>query len=63
MLRQLAGKIEWIYTADVAVRAESSWIEHRLIASAIETGDIEGAARLMRRHVETSRHGFLLRHG
>ncbi|APU22114.1 transcriptional regulator [Actinoalloteichus sp. GBA129-24] len=63
MLRQLAGKIEWIYAADVAVRAESSWIEHRLIASAIETGDVDGAALLMRRHVENSRHGYLLRHG
>jgi DNA-binding GntR family transcriptional regulator len=62
LLRQVASKIEWLYAMDVDVRGEHSWAEHRGIADAVREGDARQASRLMRRHIDKSLEGYLLRH-
>ena len=61
LLRQLAGKIEWLYAADVDNRGKDSWSEHRVLMTAIDSGDPERAQHLMCSHVEQSRAGYLSR--
>ena len=61
LLRQLAGKIEWLYAADVDNRGKDSWSEHRPIMAAIDSGDAERAQDLMSAHVTQSRAGYLSR--
>ena len=62
LLRQLAGKIEWLYAADVDNRGKDSWSEHRVIMSAVDSGDAARAQELMAAHVSQSRAGYLSRH-
>lgn len=62
LLRQVAAKIEWLYTLDVDVRGPHSWAEHAEIAKAVRAGHGAEAARLMGRHVGNSLDGYLLRH-
>jgi len=62
LLRQVSAKIEWLYAMDVDVRGQHSWEEHRAIADAVRCGDVAGARRLMRRHIDNSLEGYLLRH-
>ncbi len=62
LLRQVASKIEWLYAMDVHVRGEHSWAEHREIAEAVRAGEATTSARLMKRHVQNSLDGYLLRH-
>ncbi|MCC3270216.1 GntR family transcriptional regulator [Arthrobacter gengyunqii] len=61
LLRQLAGKIEWLYAADVDNRGKDSWAEHRVLMTAVDSGDADRAQELMRSHVEQSRAGYLSR--
>jgi DNA-binding GntR family transcriptional regulator len=61
LLRQLAGKIEWLYAADVDNRGKDSWSEHRLIMTAVDSGDAVRAQELMAAHVTQSRSGYLSR--
>lgn len=61
LLRQLAGKIEWLYAADVDNRGKDSWSEHRLIMAAVDSGDAARARELMASHVAQSRAGYLSR--
>lgn len=61
LLRQLAGKIEWLYAADVDNRGKDSWSEHRELMSAVDSGDAARAQELMYSHVEQSRAGYLSR--
>ncbi|MDN4612436.1 GntR family transcriptional regulator [Arthrobacter burdickii] len=61
LLRQISGKIEWLYAADVDNRGKQSWSEHRLILAAIDAGNGDEAERLMAGHVESSQHGYLER--
>ena len=63
LLRQLAGKIEWLYAADVSVRGKDSWREHRGILAAVDAGDPSRAGKLMEAHVRQSRSGYLRRFG
>ncbi|MCC3297433.1 GntR family transcriptional regulator [Arthrobacter caoxuetaonis] len=63
LLRQLAGKIEWLYTADVGVRGKESWPEHRRILAAVDAGNGSEAERLMSRHIDRSRESWLARFG
>ncbi|MBC7725311.1 MAG: GntR family transcriptional regulator [Burkholderiaceae bacterium] len=63
LLRQLSGKIEWLYASDEHSRGKRIWPEHRVILAAIDAGDHEHAAELMGRHVRQSRVGFLSRFG
>ncbi len=62
LLRQLSGKIEWLYAADQNSRGKRLWPDHRVILSAIDAGDHELAGTLMKRHVRESRIGYLSRH-
>ncbi|MCU1572595.1 MAG: GntR family transcriptional regulator [Micrococcaceae bacterium] len=61
LLRQIAGKIEWLYASDVDARGKQSWSEHRTILAAIDAGRIEEAERGMGAHVHHSRTGYLSR--
>ena len=61
LLRQISGKIEWLYAADVDSRGRHSWGEHRLILGAIDAGDEAEAERLMAGHVLSSQRGYLER--
>ncbi|MCU1424633.1 MAG: GntR family transcriptional regulator [Microbacteriaceae bacterium] len=61
LLRQLSGKIEWLYASDEHSRGKRLWHEHRLILAAIDAGDSERAGELMGWHVRQSRIGYLSR--
>ncbi len=61
LLRQLAGKIQWLYAADVSHRGRHSWSEHRDILAAVDAGDAAEAERLMSGHIRRSRAGYLER--
>lgn len=61
LLRQLSGKIEWLYAADEHSRGKKLWPEHRVILAAIDAGDVDRAGELMRWHVRQSRIGYLSR--
>lgn len=63
LLHQVAAKIEWLYALDVDVRGEHSWAEHAGIAECVTRGQVDEAVTLMRRHIDNSMEGFLLRHG
>ncbi len=59
LLRQISGKIEWLYATDVDHRGKQSWSEHRSIMAAIDAGNPAEAERLMAGHVHQSRVGYL----
>ncbi len=61
LLRQISGKIEWLYAADVDNRGKQSWGEHRLIMAAIDAGNEPEAGRLMAGHIGSSHHGYMQR--
>lgn len=61
LLRQISGKIEWLYAADVDNRGKQSWGEHRLIMAAIDSGNVVDAERLMAGHVSSSHEGYMER--
>ena len=61
LLRQLAGKLQWLYAADVSSRGRHSWSEHRDILAAVDAGDAAEAERLMSGHIRRSRAGYLER--
>jgi DNA-binding GntR family transcriptional regulator len=61
LLRQLSGKIEWLYAEDQDSRGKRLWPDHRRILSAIDSGDAARAGDLMRAHVRESRLGYLRR--
>jgi DNA-binding GntR family transcriptional regulator len=61
LLRQLSGKIEWLYASDEHSRGKKLWPEHRQILAAIDAGDADRAGELMRWHVRQSRIGYLSR--
>ena len=61
LLRQLSGKIEWLYASDEHSRGKKLWPEHRVILAAIDAGDADRAGALMEWHVRQSRIGYLSR--
>ncbi|NJC21596.1 DNA-binding GntR family transcriptional regulator [Arthrobacter pigmenti] len=61
LLRQISGKIEWLYATDVNTRGKESWTEHRSIMAAIDAGNAAEAEKLMAGHVHQSRQGYLSR--
>ena len=61
LLRQISGKIEWLYAADVDHRGKQSWGEHRLVMAAIDAGNAGEAEHLMEDHVASSQRGYLER--
>ncbi|HEV7951017.1 MAG TPA: GntR family transcriptional regulator [Glaciihabitans sp.] len=61
LLRQLSGKIEWLYAADEHSRGKKLWPEHRIILAAIDAGEVDRSGELMGWHVRQSRIGYLSR--
>jgi DNA-binding GntR family transcriptional regulator len=61
LLRQIAGKIEWLYASDVNSRGKQSWGEHRTVMAAIDAGNVPEAEQVMGVHVHRSRTGYLSR--
>ena len=47
LLRQISGKIEWLYSLNVSRRGSRAWPEHRAILAAIDAGQEATAAELM----------------
>ena len=58
LLRQISGKIEWLYSLNVTRRGPQAWPEHREIIAAIDAGQVEHAAEVMARHVRRSRDSY-----
>ncbi|WP_432790346.1 GntR family transcriptional regulator [Brevibacterium sp. K11IcPPYGO002] len=58
LLRQISGKIEWLYSLNVTRRGPQAWPEHREIIAAIDAGQVERAAEVMARHVRRSRDSY-----
>ncbi|MCZ2401881.1 GntR family transcriptional regulator [Paenarthrobacter sp. Z7-10] len=61
LLRQIAGKIEWLYASDLNSRGKQSWGEHRTVMAAIDAGNVPEAEQVMGVHVHRSRTGYLSR--
>lgn len=49
------GRMRWYHLSVALTRGEESWDEHEALIDAIEAGDAERAAEIMRRHVEKTR--------
>lgn len=58
LLRQISGKIEWLYSLNVSRRGSRAWPEHRAILAAIDAGQEANAAKLMGEHVGRSRDAY-----
>ncbi|MFP3395848.1 GntR family transcriptional regulator [Brevibacterium sp. H602] len=58
LLRQISGKIEWLYSLNLMRRGPQAWPEHREIIAAIDAGQVEQAAGTMARHVRRSRDSY-----
>lgn len=58
LLRQISGKIEWLYSLNLMRRGPQAWPEHREIIAAIDAGQVELAAEAMARHVRRSRDSY-----
>ena len=58
LLRQISGKIEWLYSLNLMRRGPQAWPEHREIIAAIDAGQVEQAAEAMARHVRRSRDSY-----
>ncbi|HCG56919.1 GntR family transcriptional regulator [Brevibacterium sp.] len=58
LLRQISGKIEWLYSLNVTRRGPQAWPEHRDIIAAIDAGQQSKAAEVMARHVRRSRDSY-----
>ncbi|MDA8370506.1 MAG: GntR family transcriptional regulator [Nocardiopsaceae bacterium] len=52
---QVARRVRWYHGLVVQQRGKESWDEHARIIDAIEAGDADEAARLMREHTDTTR--------
>ncbi|MCF2572709.1 GntR family transcriptional regulator [Brevibacterium sp. UCMA 11754] len=58
LLRQISGKIEWLYSLNVTRRGPQAWPEHRDIIAAIDAGQEAKAAEVMGQHVRRSRDSY-----
>lgn len=58
LLRQISGKIEWLYSLNLMRRGPQAWPEHREIIAAIDAGQDALAAEVMARHVRRSRDSY-----
>lgn len=54
ILRQVSGKIEWLFVHSGAYRGHRAWAEHKLIMAAVDAGRAEEAGSLMVAHVRAS---------
>lgn len=58
ILRQVSGKIEWLFAHTGTYRVDSAWGEHKEILAAVVGGRVEESADLMAAHLERSRSGL-----
>lgn len=56
--QQVDRRVRWYYRPVARQRGEQSWIEHRWLIEAIETGDESVAAAVMRAHTEHTRQSY-----
>ncbi|HZD65422.1 MAG TPA: GntR family transcriptional regulator [Acidimicrobiales bacterium] len=58
LLVQLDRRIRWYFTLLARSRGRQAWTEHTVLIDALEAGDGERAAQIMRSHVEASHVGY-----
>jgi len=56
---QVDRRVRWYYTPIARSRGEASWREHTALIDAIEAGDGDRAAKIMRDHTEHTRRAYL----
>ncbi|MEU6646771.1 GntR family transcriptional regulator [Saccharomonospora sp. NPDC046836] len=56
---QVDRRVRWYYTPIARHRGQQSWTEHANLIGAIETGNADEAARIMREHTERTRQSYL----
>lgn len=56
---QVDRRVRWYYTPVARLRGSQSWQEHSRLIDAIENGEADEAARIMREHTERTRHSYL----
>jgi DNA-binding GntR family transcriptional regulator len=56
---QVDRRVQWYYAPVARQRGKRSWQEHAKLIGAIEKGDGETAARIMREHTERTRQTYL----
>ncbi|WP_062349218.1 GntR family transcriptional regulator [Herbidospora yilanensis] len=56
---QVARRVRWYHTPVARHRGRASWEEHAALIDAIEAGDEDVAADIMRRHTEHTRQSYL----
>jgi DNA-binding GntR family transcriptional regulator len=56
---QVDRRVRWYYTPVARTRGKRSWQEHTKLINAIEKGEAETAARIMREHTERTRQTYL----
>ena len=59
LLKQISGKIEWLYSLNVTQRGPGAWPEHRAIVAAIDAGLADEASQRMEQHVRRSKESYL----
>lgn len=58
-ISQIDRRVQWYYTPIARKRGRKSWQEHAKLIDAIEKGDANAAARIMRDHTERTRQSYL----
>jgi DNA-binding GntR family transcriptional regulator len=56
---QVDRRVRWYYTPIASQRGQDSWHEHGKLIDAIENGDADTAARIMREHTERTRLSYV----
>ncbi len=58
-ISQVDRRVRWYYTPIARQRGMDSWREHRRLIDAVERGDTELAAQVMREHTDRTRQSYL----
>ena len=58
LLGRLDKRIRWYFGSVVSTRGEASWREHEDLVAALEAGDPDRAADVMRRHAELTKTAY-----
>ncbi|SDJ32197.1 DNA-binding transcriptional regulator, GntR family [Nonomuraea maritima] len=56
---QVARRVRWYHTPVARQRGMASWVEHSQLIDAIEAGDDNRAAKIMREHTEHTRASYM----
>ncbi|MGH2774954.1 MAG: GntR family transcriptional regulator [Actinomycetota bacterium] len=60
MIGRLDKRIRWYFSSVARTRGEDSWKEHEVLIDALESGDVQEAAEVMRMHAELTQAAFHL---